>query len=62
MRKTLGYMISSASVVLLALPAWKSATEHPFLPFALMAGMTTSILGMLLRWLAYVHEQKQKKP
>jgi len=60
--KTLGYLISTVSVVLLALPAWKSAAEHPILLFALMAGMATSMLGMLLRWLAYMHERKQKKP
>ncbi|WP_296595383.1 hypothetical protein [Phenylobacterium sp.] len=61
MLKTLGYVISALSVVLLAVPSWKSASEHPVLLFALMAGMATSILGMFLRWLSYLNEQKRKK-
>ncbi|HKP79931.1 MAG TPA: hypothetical protein VJU34_12485 [Phenylobacterium sp.] len=58
--KTLGYVISTVSVVLLALPAWKSAAEHPLLLLALMMGMATSMAGMFLRWLAHRRERKPK--
>jgi len=61
MLKTVGYLVSTLSVVLLALPGWKTATEHPLLLFALIMGMATSVAGMFLRWLAFLREQKQKR-
>jgi hypothetical protein len=59
--KTLGYLVSMVSVFLLAAPGWKSAMEHPPLLIAMMAGMASSIGGMLLRWLSYRREQQQKR-
>lgn len=60
MLKTLGYLISGLSVVLLGTVSWKSASENPTLFAALLAGMATSIVGMLLRWLSYRQEQRDK--
>ena len=60
MLKTLGYLISTASVLLLGAVAWSSAAEHPPLLLALIAGMATSIAGMFLRWLSFLREQKAK--
>jgi hypothetical protein len=59
--KTLGYLVSIVSVFLLGAVAWKSASEHPTLLLALICGMGTSILGMFLRWLSFLNEQKQKR-
>lgn len=60
MLKTLGYGVSTASVLLLAVPSWKSATEQPILFLFLLAGIATAILGMFLRWLSFLREQKAK--
>jgi len=59
--KGLGYLTSILSVILLGITAWKSASEHPLLLACLIAGMTTSVLGMTLRWHSHRIEQKEKK-
>ena len=59
MIKTLGYLISSVSVLLLGLVAWDGAKDKPLLLTCLVIGMATSILGMFLRWLSY---RKNEKP
>jgi hypothetical protein len=61
MLKTVGYGVSTLSVILLAIPSWKAASEQPVLFGALVAGMAASITGMFLRWLAYRREQAQKR-
>ena len=45
-----GYFISILSVALLALAAWLGAEGRPILRFAVLAGATLSVLGMILRW------------
>ena len=55
--KDLGYLVSIVSVILLALPAWKNASQEPLLFAALIAGMAASILGMALRWASYRREK-----
>ena len=60
MIKTLGYLISSVSVLLLGLVAWDGAKDKPLLAICLVLGMATSIMGMFLRWLSY--QQKEKPP
>ncbi len=45
-----GYLVSSASVVLLGVPALKSAKDEPLMLVFLLAGMLLSIVGMALRW------------
>lgn len=58
MLKTIGYLVSSLSVVMLAVVSWKSATETPALMLPLLGGVATSILGMLLRWISFLREEK----
>jgi len=57
--KGLGYLISIASVLLLGAVAWPKA-DAPWwhLPL-LIAGMTTSILGMACRYKAHLDQQRE---
>ncbi|RAK58714.1 hypothetical protein DJ021_02305 [Phenylobacterium hankyongense] len=61
MLKTLGYLVSILSVVLLGAVAWQSAAEKPLMLACLIGGMATSVAGMFLRWTSYVREQKAEK-
>jgi len=45
-----GYLVSSISVLLLAVPALKSARDDSFVLALLVAGVALSIIGMALRW------------
>lgn len=49
--KSVGYLISMVSVVLLAIVSWHSAQKQPLLAAALLVGAATSMTGMGLRWL-----------
>lgn len=55
-----GYLVSAASVVLLAIPASKSASEEPLMLAALITGVALSIVGMALRWRSHRLDQKEK--
>lgn len=55
-----GYLISTFSVGLLGAVAWTAAKEDDTLFLCLILGMATSIIGMLLRWAAFMKEQKDK--
>ena len=55
-----GYLTSTASVFLLAVPGLKTALEEPLMGACLAAGAVTSIGGMLLRWRSHRLEQKEK--
>jgi hypothetical protein len=55
-----GYLTSTVSVFLLAIPGLKSAMEKPVLFACLILGMLTSIAGMYLRWRSHRLEQKEK--
>lgn len=59
--KGLGYLVSTISVVLLGIVAWKSASQQPFLLLCLILGMAASIVGMALRWISHRIEQKEKE-
>ena len=59
--KTLGYLVSSISVITLGAVSWDSAKEKPLLFGLLLAGMGTSIIGMLLRWLALLVKQAEDR-
>jgi uncharacterized membrane protein YccC len=59
--KGLGYLVSTFSVFLLAAGSLKTALQEPLLLLCLIAGMTTSIAGMGLRYLSYRREQKEKR-
>jgi hypothetical protein len=57
--KTLGYLVSTASVVLLGIAAWPGA-ERAGLLHILVLGMATSVAGMACRWLSYEIEKRVK--
>jgi len=59
--KGLGYLVSTASVILLGIVAWKSAREEPLLFACLIAGMAASVAGMSLRWLSHLLSEREKK-
>ena len=58
--KGVGYLISIASVVLLAIVSWSSASQSPVLVACLLGGAAASIVGMFCRWLTYEIEKRQE--
>lgn len=54
--KGIGYFISSVSVLLLGLIAWKS-DQPTWKSIALALGMLASLVGMLLRFVSHLKEQ-----
>ena len=60
MLKTVGYLISTVSVILLAIVAWPRAKESPILLACLIGGALASMIGMLFRWLSYEIEERAK--
>lgn len=59
--KGLGYLVSTVSVMLLGIVAWKGAKEAPWLLACLIAGMAASVAGMGLRWLSHRLSEKEKQ-
>jgi hypothetical protein len=59
--KGLGYLVSTVSVLLLGIVAWKGAQEQPLLFACLLAGMAASVAGMGLRWLSHRLSEKEKQ-
>jgi hypothetical protein len=61
--KTIGYAISTLSVVLLGIVSWKAASQQPLLIACLLAGMAASFAGMALRWISYrIEIRSEGKP
>lgn len=58
MFKTSGYLVSTVSVILLAVVAWDGAKGDPALKTLLVLGALTSITGMLMRWIAFLRDEK----
>ncbi|AZO47909.1 MAG: hypothetical protein EOS58_18295 [Mesorhizobium sp.] len=58
--KGAGYLVSTASVILLAVVSWKSASESPLLVACLLGGAAASIVGMFCRWLSYEIEKRRE--
>lgn len=58
--KAVGYVISIFSVILLGIVAWQSTVENPELKPYLIAGMATSIVGMLLRFASHEKERHSR--
>jgi hypothetical protein len=54
-----GYLISVVSVILLGLVAWPKPDDPAWHRLVLIAGMTASIVGMLLRWLESRRQRAQ---
>ena len=59
--KGIGYFVSTISVVLLGVVAWEGAKDKPLLLGCLVAGMTTSVLGMTLRWWSHRRDREEKE-
>jgi hypothetical protein len=57
--KGLGYVVSIASVVFLGAIAWPKPEDPAWHLPALIAGMALSIIGMGLRYLAHLKQQKE---
>ena len=55
-----GYLVSTVSVLLLAIPGLKAAMEVPIFFLCLALGVLTSVGGMFLRWRSHRLEQKEK--
>jgi hypothetical protein len=60
MLKTVGYSISSVSVLCLGAASWGGAEGKPLILALLAIGMATSIIGMGFRWLSFAREQQAK--
>ncbi|RYG90216.1 MAG: hypothetical protein EON59_00380 [Alphaproteobacteria bacterium] len=58
--KGLGYLTSTASVLLLGAVSLKAAQESALLMACLLLGVITAILGMCLRWRSHRIEQREK--
>jgi hypothetical protein len=59
--KGIGYLISVVSVFLLAAGSLKTAAQEPLLLLCLIAGMTTSIIGMGLRYWSFRRDEADKR-
>lgn len=53
--------MSTLSVILLGIPALKSASESGWLLACLIVGIALSIIGMALRWHSHRIERRQKR-
>ena len=59
--KGLGYLVSIASVFLLGAVAWPKDGEPGWYLPVLLAGMTSSIIGMACRYKAHLDQQRELK-
>jgi hypothetical protein len=60
MLKGIGYLISTVSVVLLAIVSWSSASQSALLMACLLGGGAASIVGMFCRWLSHEIEKRDE--
>jgi len=59
--KGLGYLISIMSVFLLGAIAWPKSDDPSWHAAVLLAGMTTSIIGMACRYKAHIDQRRELK-
>ena len=59
--KGLGYLVSILSVLLLGAVAWPTPDEPAWHAPVLAGGMATSIIGMGLRYVSHLQQQKELK-
>lgn len=57
----LGYLVSTLSVLMLGAVGWKAAQNDDTLFVLLILGMAASIAGMLLRWMSFLQDQREKE-
>lgn len=55
-----GYFLSTVSVLLLGIPAVKSAGEDTMMMGLLLSGMVLSVIGMGLRWRSHRVELRER--
>ena len=60
--KSLGYLISTLSVIMLGAVAWPKPGEPAYVKWLVIGGMTSSITGMLLRYLSHRKDVAEVKP
>lgn len=60
MLKSVGYLISIFSVLLLGTVAWESVQGDPAMRTCLILGMISSVAGMGLRWASFLQDQKER--
>ena len=60
MLKLFGYAVSCVSVLCLGIVSWSGAAEKPLMLAMLIIGMATSVLGMFMRFWAYVREKQRE--
>ena len=61
MLKLVGYLVSCVSVICLGIVSWSGAAEKPLMLALLIAGMATSIIGMLVRFWSYLRDKQRKE-
>jgi hypothetical protein len=59
--KLVGYLVSCVSVICLGIVSWSGAAEKPLMLALLIAGMATSIIGMLVRFWSYVRDKQREE-
>ena len=57
----LGYLVSSLSVLALGAVGWKAAQDDETLFILLIVGMAASLVGMLLRWMSFLQDHREKE-
>ena len=57
--KAVGYLFSIAGVLFLGAQAWPKPTDPSWHLPALVAGVITSLIGFVVRYLAHLKEQKE---
>ena len=60
MLKSMGYLVSILSVLLLGAVAWESVADDPAMRACLILGILTSVIGMGLRWTSFFVDQRER--
>ena len=58
--KSIGYLVSILSVLLLGAVAWESVADEPAMRACLIMGMLTSTGGIGLRWASFFVDQRER--
>lgn len=61
MFKRSGYLVSTLSVILLAIVSFKGAKDDPALLALLILGAIASVVGMGMRWVSFEWEEKPSR-
>lgn len=61
MLKLAGYLVSCVSVLCLGIVSWSGAADKPLMLALLLAGMGTSIVGMVIRFWSHVRDKREQR-